>query len=375
MTKVCHFSTVHILHDPRVLYRECMSLAKHGYDTYLVIQADKAETINGVKIVPLKKRRSRFARIFFSTWVAFFKVLKLKADIYHFHDPELIFHGILLRLLGKTVVFDVHENIYRQIYDKDWLPLRKMVARFYMLFDYLASKCFYLVLAEKSYEAHYARFNARSITVYNYPDIAFFRDYINTSREQLPDNQLFYSGGVFYNRGFDVIVKALAILKQKKIPFFFHCAGKYTPEYMQVLEAMPEFAAIKSQVKFYGYLPLVQGYRIAQSCKIGLAILRPIENYKQSYSTKNFEYMAVGLPTITSNFKLYTDIYDKYPCGLCVNPESEAELAQAIELLLSDKAMARRFSETGIRASETTFNWDTEFAKIADLYARLLRKK
>ncbi len=373
MIKVCHFSTVHILHDPRVLYRECMSLAAHGYDVSLVVQADRAETINGVKIVPLKKRSSRLARIFFSTWVAFFRVLKLRADIYHFHDPELVFHGILLKLLGKKVVFDIHENIFQQIKDKDWLPFSKTISRLYKVFDFFAAKAFYLVLAEKSYEAYYEKLGARFITVYNYPDIAFFKNYINTRRYELPGNAIFYSGGVFHNRGFDVIVKALALLKQKNIPFFFHCAGKYTPAYMQQLEAMPAYREIRDQVKFYGYLPLTEGYRIAQQCKVGLAILRPIDNYKQSYSTKNFEYMAVGLPTITSNFKLYTDIYDVYPCGLCIDPENETALAGAIERLLTDRALAKSFSETGIAASESTFNWDTECVKIFNLYNSLLK--
>ncbi|MBS1637641.1 MAG: glycosyltransferase [Bacteroidetes bacterium] len=374
MIKVCHFSSVHILHDPRVLYRECMSLASHGYDVSLVIQADKAEVMNGVKIVPLRKTKSRLRRMFLLSWSAFFKAMAVKADIYHFHDPELIPHGLLMRLLGKKVVFDVHENVHQQIRDKDWLPMRNLVAVCYRLFDRLASKAFYLVLAEHSYEAYYAQYKADAITVYNYPDISFFKSYINTRRYDLPDNEIFYSGGVFYNRGFDVIMKALAILKKRGFTFFFHCAGKYTNEYMQDLQAQPAYQEVKDRVKFYGYLPLTEGYAIAKRCKIGLAILRPVENYKRSYSTKNFEYMAIGLPTVTSNFELYTRIYDKYSCGLCVDPVNETELADAMERILTDKELAKVFSETGVKVSEATFNWDTEFLKITDLYTRILKK-
>jgi len=374
MTRICHFSSVHILHDPRVLYRECMSLAGHGFDVSLVIQAEHNEVKNGVKIVALKKPANRITRILFTTWAAFFKALRTKADIYHFHDPELIFHGLLLRLLGKKVVFDVHENIYQQIRDKEWLPMRKAVAVCYKLFERVCSRAFYLVLAEKSYEEYYRKINPDFVTVYNYPDISFFKNYRNMEREQFPANEIFYSGGVFHNRGIDVILKALEILKKKNIDFFFHCAGKYTEAYMQSVQAMPAYQAVKDKVAFYGYTPLTEGYRMAQRCKVGLAILRPIENYKRSYSTKNFEYMAVGLPTITSNFELYTSIYDKFPCGICVNPESETEIAAAIERIFTDKALAKQFSEVGVKASESTFNWDTEFVKILDLYKRILKR-
>lgn len=374
MNKVCHISTAHILYDPRVLYRECSSLVNAGFDVSLVIQADSNQTINGVKIVSLKKTSNRFFRIFFLTWVAFFKALKTKSKIYHFHDPELVFHGLLLKLLGKKVVFDVHENIHLQIKDKEWLPLNKVIANLYLVFDYVASKSFTLILAEKSYVNHYKKFTSNYIIVYNYPDVNFFNEYINEQRSSLTQNQIFYSGGVFHNRGIDVIIKALNILHQKNIPFYFHCIGKYTNEYLEEISNMPEYAAIKDYIKFYGYLPIDQGYTIAKNCKVGLAILRPIGNYLQSYSTKNFEYMAIGLPTITCNFKLYTDIYDNYKCGICVNPIDENEIANAIEVIFDNKdGIAQEFSKIGIETANKYFNWTSEAEKINQLYLNLLK--
>jgi len=376
MSKICHISTAHISFDPRILFRECSSLTESGFDVSLVIQSDSAEVINGVKIVPLKKTTNRLFRMFVLTWIAFFKALKTKSDIYHFHDPELIFHGVLLRLIGKKVVFDVHENIHLQIKDKDWLPLNKFIAYVYLVFDYIAAKAFYLILAEKSYENHYKRFNAKYIVVYNYPDISFFKNYINSNRYELTHNEIFYSGGIFHNRGIDVIIKALNILHKKEIPFYFHCIGKYTSDYMNEINSMPEYKEIKDFIKFYGYKPINEGYEIAKSCKVGLAILRPIGNYLQSYSTKNFEYMAIGLPTITSNFKLYTDIYDTYPCGVCVNPIDEIEIANAIENIFNNKdGIAQQYSEVGIATAKNYFNWYSEAEKIKNLYLMLLEEK
>ena len=372
MIKVCHISNVHNLHDPRILYRECSSLVNANFDVSLVIQADEPTTINGVKIVPLKKTTSRFYRMFFLTWIALFKALKTKSKIYHFHDPEFLFHGCILRLLGKTVIFDVHENISLQIKEKDWLPFNKIISKIYFVSDFIASKAFFLVLAEKSYEAHYVKFNSKFITVYNYPDLQFFQKYINNQRTNFDTNEIFYCGGVFHNRGFDVIIKALYTLKQNKIPFYFHCIGKYSDDYLKIINEMPEYHDIKNQVKFYDYLQLNQAYEISKSCKIGLAILRPIGNYMNSYSTKNFEYMAIGLPTITSNFKLYTDIYDVHKCGICVNPIDEKEIANAmIKIIQNENNIAQSFSSVGLDVSSKYYNWETEALKIKDLYIKL----
>src|SRR6185437_4142964 len=61
----------------------------------------------------------RMTRTMFSIYRV---ALAERADIYHFHDPELMLLGLMLRLHGKEVIFDVHEDIPRDILDKPWIP-------------------------------------------------------------------------------------------------------------------------------------------------------------------------------------------------------------------------------------------------------------
>jgi hypothetical protein len=109
---ICHISTVHTPFDVRIYYRECCSLAKAGHTVYLIAPSEKADGANGVNIIPIKKVKNRFLRMLFMPWIAMATALKTQACLYHYHDPELLFMGFVLRwIFGKKVVFDIHESV------------------------------------------------------------------------------------------------------------------------------------------------------------------------------------------------------------------------------------------------------------------------
>jgi hypothetical protein len=54
----------------------------------------------------------RFKRFFIQPWRMLNYTFKAKADLCHFHDPEFIFSGFILKLLGKKVAFLKLQLIY-----------------------------------------------------------------------------------------------------------------------------------------------------------------------------------------------------------------------------------------------------------------------
>src|SRR5690625_332219 len=92
--RVVHLTTVHHPYDPRIYFKQCMSLKRAGYDVTLIAQAaDQQRNENETPIhhLPLKTYSSRWKRMIFGTINAYKQAKKLRANIYVFHDPELLF--------------------------------------------------------------------------------------------------------------------------------------------------------------------------------------------------------------------------------------------------------------------------------------------
>ena len=138
--KVVHMTSVHNPFDGRIFHKECKSLVQAGFDVTLIAPNNRNEIVEEIKIKGVEKAKSRFQRIFRTTWQVFNRARREKADIYHFHDPELIPVGIMLKRLGNHVIYDNHEDLPLQIQQKTWIPaiLRKVLKFVVMLAERIA---------------------------------------------------------------------------------------------------------------------------------------------------------------------------------------------------------------------------------------------
>ena len=129
--RAVHLTSVHRPFDSRIFHKECRTLLAAGFDVVLVAPHDREETVDGVHVVPIAKAGRRLARFWRSGRDVLRRATELDGDVYHFHDPELIPVGLVLRLRGKRVIYDVHEDLPRDVLDKAWIPgpLRWLTAR------------------------------------------------------------------------------------------------------------------------------------------------------------------------------------------------------------------------------------------------------
>lgn len=366
--KVCHMTSAHGVEDVRIFHKECISLAKAGYEVYLVERGASYDK-NGVHIIGVGEMPSnRLKRMTQGAKTVYRKALELDCDIYHFHDPELLPYGLKLKRKGKKVIFDSHEHTAEAILEKTWLPVWIRYPVYWIFGAYQARVCRKLdaVISVTPHVVNYfSERNCHTVQVTNYPILAPVAQEASAKTASIV-----FAGGISSQWNHQRIIQALERLPNCR----YVLCGTSTENYLSTLKSLPAW----SQVDYLGKIPHNEvGERLA-SCSIGVALLIPNRNsgFKLGTlgNTKIFEEMYAGLPIICTDFDLWREFVERYHCGICVDPENVDEIADAIRYLLDNLEEAQRMGENGRRAVEQEFNWGVEEKKLLELYEELVEE-
>ncbi|MCE5303110.1 MAG: glycosyltransferase family 4 protein [Planctomycetaceae bacterium] len=354
--------------DNRVFHKECRSLVDAGYDVTLIAPATADETVGGVHIQSIPPSANRFLRMTQTVWRVYRLALRQDADIYHFHDPELLPVGMLLKWRGKLVVYDVHEDVPRQILNKYWLPawsrgiLAKAVERFEL---WVTKRLDAMVCATPTIAKRFCP--QKAITVYNYPWID-----VKSSASPVPyadrPAKVAYVGGIAPMRGIHEMMEAMALLPKSLDTRLIAGGPFFPPELKEELSVHPGC----DRTDFVGELTRQEVVNLLAECRIGLVTLHPIPNYLDALPVKLFEYMSAGIPVIASDFPLWRQIVESAQCGLLVDPLNPQAIADAIQWLLEHPDEAAQMGQCGREAVVARYDWRWEAKKLDSLYQRLL---
>lgn len=369
--KVCHLTTVHSRNDIRIFQKQCVSLAQKGYDVVL-LTGDQSpdEMVSGVKIVGVKNSaKNRFFRMAFGVVKMLRQAVREKAALYHFHDPELIPVGLCLRLLGKKVVYDVHEDVPMDILTKYWIRpyLRKGIAVLFQTMENISVRYFSAIcVVSKSIERRFILLNKRVVVIFNYPII-----WLDNQKRLMKSDQdnayICYVGGIDKIRGIVPLIKALPSVKG-----MLHLAGNFTSE---GLKNELQFEKGWTKVVEHGFVGRDKVNKIFFESSVGIITFLPVPNHINAVPNKIFEYMAAGLPVVASNFPGWTAIIEKNNCGICVDPENPSKIAESINYLLTHEDVAEKMGQNGRKNVIEQYNWKIEEKKLFDLYKELLKEE
>lgn len=370
--RVRQLSTVHAIGDTRVLHKECRSLVDAGYDVALIASHPTDEVVSGVQVLGIGMPRNRFDRATRKAFQLFVRALRERADIYHFHDPELIGVGLALKALGKTVVYDVHEDVPLQIMNKFWIPgwAKRPLAAAARFAERLAGRLLDGIvtatpsIAGKTFPGRSTRVfpAAKTVVVQNFPEVGLAAERNETPFESR-GNAFVYVGGLSEQQG---LMEMLAAFDRLPAGLSGTLAGKFKQREAEA-RAMPGW----SRVHYLGEVGRTEVVAALRDARCGIVLDHPITNYVDAYSTKMFEYMACGIPVICSNFPLWDEIVEQTGCGVTVDPFDIDAAASALTTYNTDPALAAEVGERGRQAILTTYNWGNEFARLTELYERI----
>ncbi|MEX2411840.1 MAG: glycosyltransferase, partial [Candidatus Paceibacterota bacterium] len=295
--KVVQLSSVHSSFDTRIYHKICKSLVRNGYKVDLIIQDQEDEVRDGINIVALPIANKKSDRIFKIIPRLFKKSIHYPyGTIFHFHDPELIPLGFVLKLFGYKVIYDVHEDVPEAIKSKKWIPklIRRIIPSFVKIIEGLAKKSFDgIIVVTHAIENRLA--SDQTYLIQNFP-ILHSIETVESSKNWKEKNSVFYLGDITLIRGLKEDIKAIELANQKE-DIHFILAGKFLPK---ELEHELKTERGWNYVDFVGWIDRKKFNEYTSQSFSGLVTFHPEPNHIDAQPNKLFEYMHAGLPVIAS---------------------------------------------------------------------------
>jgi glycosyltransferase involved in cell wall biosynthesis len=369
--KVVHLTTVHSAGDPRIFRKECRSLARAGFSVTVIGPYESDVTIDSVKIRSLPRERSRVARMTRLVWKAYRVSLNENADIYHFHDPELLLVGLFLRMSGKRVIYDAHEDLPKDVLSKHYIPswCRGAISQIVGTIEAgVSSKLSALVAVTPSIADRLREINPRTVVVHNFPCADELAQQSSGAIWSQRRMSVAYVGGITVLRAMNEMVAAMSLLPTA-MDATLELAG---PE----IASEADSAAMRrgpgwKRVRYYGFIDQPSTFELLHNVRAGLVLFHPEPSHFDAMPQKIFEYMAAGLPIIASDFPLWRKIMGDTDNAIFVDPQNPAQIAEAIEYLLTHPHEAEEMGLRGQAAVSSTFNWNGEARKLIGLYEQI----
>ena len=373
--KICIFTTVHRPHDVRVFHRQARTLAEAGYQVTLLAHADfKEQKRFGVTIKGVSRPGNRFYRLlsaFKFTWLC----LKEKADIYHFHDFELLFAGFLLKLFtGKRVIYDCHENYPEAAYERAWYPdwLKPWLSKFIAFIEpLLARQLDRVVCVVPDQQERFEQNKCNTILIRNLPRTDIFENAYKTQHDKL--DQLIYVGGLTMVRGAKIMVDIMVELKKSHPHLKLLLLGPFNEPYVEenIMNYIQD-KNVQDVVEHISFVPHEKVPEYIVQSKVGLIPWQPNQQMlRMVFPNKVFEYMACGVPVIASDLPSMKYIFNQSKSGIIVKADDPVEYASAIRTLLNDTDKRNTLGKNGRKFVSVKYNWNLEATKLLKLYQEL----
>jgi glycosyltransferase involved in cell wall biosynthesis len=366
---VCIITTIHQDFDNRIYQRQANALLDAGLRVCIVAPwAFSKRHRTDYDFVETAFPKKRIDRIVHG-WRTYKAARGVDASVYIFHDNDFLLWALRLkRALGRTVVYDAHENIPEDIlYGKDWIPkpLRRPLSwAFRHVEEFVVRRLGETIVVGEYLQSRFRRVGAKAVLVRN------FANFAPPSTDFANDRAILYTGDVTPDYGAYNILGIARHLKSRAInvplrivdrfpePAFRASFLKTVSEEGLPIEVLrPVIAADMPQI-------------LARGC-IGISPSPNLRNKALGPPTKLFEYMKFNLAVVGSDIEGTRIALEDGALGILCPPNDYDAWVDAIAKLLNDQHFHTALTKRARETAETKYTWDAERVGMTD-YVSLL---
>lgn len=354
--RILVITVVHIPLDARIHHRQVRALVAAGIEVtyaapFTATGTDPAALVEGIRHVDLPRAHARKRLASLHAARALLRRDGRHHDVVLLHDPELVAAVIGLRRRLPPVVLDVHEDLVGSITDRTWIPpaLRPVAKAFGRALERWAEKRLHLLLAEEGYARRFR---------YPHPVIRNLPWLVDDTPPAGSEQRVVHVGRLSIGRGLNELLEVGAALRRTGGPTL-ELVGAADRE----VEDRVHAAHQRGDVRWHGFLPSGRAQQRVAGSVAGLALLHDEPNYRVSRPTKLVEYLAAGVPIITTPLPMASELVAGSadgPVGLLVPFEDAEAVVAAVRRLAADTALRTAMSERGRRLVRDQLSWDAE---------------
>jgi glycosyltransferase involved in cell wall biosynthesis len=174
-----------------------------------------------------------------------------------------------------------------------------------------------------------------------------------------------YAGAHGMSNDLNVVLDSARLLADTNVQIVLLGDGKEKAALQQRVQDLK-----LSNVTFLPSVPKNEMSAVLAGTDACIAILKPLEEYKQTYPNKVFDYMAAGRPLVLAIDGVIRAVVEAAGCGLFAEPGNAVAISAAIRRLAEDKIEARKMGLKGRKYLEDNFSRE----KVADQLMNVLER-
>ncbi|MDJ0926098.1 MAG: glycosyltransferase [Gammaproteobacteria bacterium] len=372
-------TSIHPDFDARI-WKHVVSLSEAGIKVHFISPWDFQDVVTpeSVSVHPFRRVTRRSMRPFLIPKRVFGRLRSCwrDVDLIHFHDIDLL-PWMAIASFFKPVVYDCHENYPDEMLVREWIPNLARRPLYHVMRigqRALARIVGHCVLVAESQEPDFTIDGVDFIYIKNYASRRLLNSVADDYESRVPT--VVFTGGHHDTNGSGLLLDIAERCGELLPDLRFIATDRFTsPEYRARFEAQLNERGLARQFELVPFVPSQRIMTVLNRGTIGVSPNLRTKNQEKAIPTKLFEYMAAGLPIVSSDLPNQTHIINDARCGLLARPEDKESFVRAIQHLVDDRGSAKALGESGKRAFAQRYCWEEQIPALLDLYGAILERR
>jgi glycosyltransferase involved in cell wall biosynthesis len=347
----------------------------------------KVEVINGVTVCRIQRRKinewgklsylSRMMQFLVrSAWILTNEHRKQPLDLIHVHSvPDFeVFAAFMPKLHGAKVILDIHDIVPEFYSSKFSVRKDSSIFKTLMLVErWSTAFANHVIIANHIWEKVITQRSVspeKCSTYLNYPDSRLFNKNLRTRKA---DDRIImmYPGSLNWHQGVDIAVRAFDLIKDQvpEVEFYIYGDGSGREDLARLIKER----SLQQRVKLMHIIPIQEIAGVMANADIGIVPKRNDSFGGEAFSTKIFEFMALGVPVVAANTKIDTYYFNDSLIKF-FRAEDDQSLADAMLAMVRNRELRKKLAANALDyiASQS---WDIKRQDYFNLVDRLVEEK